>query len=238
MCSAAFAALLAFLGGACAFETPPTQGGGGPHAGRAISPPPVAVPAPARPAVEAPAVEAPAAPAPALEKPRDGYVRVFDAWPIAGPDAYDGLLARAAHRHLPYRECFGVPAEVWLKAQMMQESSGDPRAESGTGPVGLMQISIGLGRDYAVADRFDPEQSVDAGARYLAWQYGQWSAYDRTCEERLPLALTGYAEGLGELLGLQPETGARYFPEFLPHLSPQGQHYYPRIRARIGGLDA
>ena len=209
---------------------------GVPHAQRPTEPPPLPIPNIPPPALAQPSMPKLALPKPALAKQRDGYVLAFDAWPVSGPTAFDGILARAAHRHLPYRECFGIPAEVWLKAQMMQESSGDPRAASGTGPVGLMQIAEGTGRDLGVRDRLDPAENIDAGARYLAWQYRQWPAYDRTCEERLPLALTGYADGLGELLGIQPVTGARYWPEFRPHLSAQGQHYYPSIRRRIEGV--
>lgn len=205
-----------------------------PHAERAEGPPAHPVPRVEGPALESPSMPPPTLAAPSVEKPRDGYVRVFDAWPVEGPSDFDGLLSRAAHRHLPYRECFGIPAEVLLKMQMMQESSGDPLATSGTGPAGLMQLARGTARDLGISDRFDPAQNIDGGARYLRWTYRQWSAYDRTCEQRYPLAVTAYADGLRTLLDLQPETGARYWPEFEPYLSEQGQHYFPAIMARLG----
>ncbi|MGH7707379.1 MAG: lytic transglycosylase domain-containing protein [Vulcanimicrobiaceae bacterium] len=60
----------------------------------------------------------------------------------------------------------GVPAPL-ISAVITVESHGDPSAISTAGAGGLMQLMPATAARYGVADRFEPEANVDAGARYL-----------------------------------------------------------------------
>ncbi len=56
-----------------------------------------------------------------------------------------------------------------LHAVVLAESAYDPRAKSRAGAVGLMQLMPGTAARYGVSEqgRWDPEQNLKAGARYL-----------------------------------------------------------------------
>lgn len=203
------------------------------HGDRPMQPPDASLPTVRLPEPPRAAPAMPRMPAPRVPMPADPWVS--DDFHVEGPDKFDPLIARASALHLPVAEVDGIPTQVWLKAQMMQESSGNPRAESGTGPAGLMQLSIATGKRLKVRDRFDPAQSIDGGARYLAWCYDQWKGWDRTPEQRLPLAQVCYAEGMGPPLDAQrnPQCGGIYFEDFRPCLPEQGQLYPGKIKDRI-----
>lgn len=68
------------------------------------------------------------------------------------------LLEEAAER-------YGVPKEI-LQGVAAVESGGDPSAVSPKGAVGIMQLMPATAAELR-ADPRDPEQNVDAGARYL-----------------------------------------------------------------------
>lgn len=69
---------------------------------------------------------------------------------------------------IPQGEGYAPPDLV--KAVMQVESAGKPKAVSGKGAAGLMQLMPATAKDLGVEDRFDPEQNVDGGSRYLAQQ--------------------------------------------------------------------
>jgi membrane-bound lytic murein transglycosylase MltF len=56
----------------------------------------------------------------------------------------------------------------WIAAQAYQESRLDPAARSPAGAVGLMQLMPSTAAELGVTDPGDPEQSLDAGTRYMA----------------------------------------------------------------------
>src|SRR5690606_8735392 len=60
----------------------------------------------------------------------------------------------------------GVPASL-LKAVARAESSFRSDATSPAGAQGLMQLMPVTGRGLGVTDPFNPEQSINGGARYL-----------------------------------------------------------------------
>jgi hypothetical protein len=62
-----------------------------------------------------------------------------------------------------------APASI-VKAVIQVESNGNPKAVSSKGASGLMQLMPGTARDMGVKDRFDPQQNVEGGSRYLAIQ--------------------------------------------------------------------
>jgi hypothetical protein len=104
-----------------------------------------------------------------------------------------------------------------ILAQIHQESGGNPRAVSGAGAQGLMQIMPATGRSLGLADPWDPLENVLAGAAYMASLmekfHGSWE-----------LALAGYNAGPGavERAGGQmpdiPETKA--YVETIVALAP------------------
>jgi hypothetical protein len=73
-----------------------------------------------------------------------------------------------------YDPIFKAAGEEWnvdwrlLKAMAGQESGGNPRAVSGAGAQGLMQIIPETQRYLGVTDAYDPVQSIYGGAKYLA----------------------------------------------------------------------
>ncbi|WP_136069202.1 membrane-bound lytic murein transglycosylase MltF [Modicisalibacter radicis] len=89
-----------------------------------------------------------------------------------------------------------------LAALGYQESHWKPRATSPTGVRGLMMLTQSTAEQMGVADRLDPAQSIDGGARYLR------SVKQRLQEEieepdRTWMALAAYNVGLGHLYDAQ-----------------------------------
>ncbi len=74
-------------------------------------------------------------------------------------NAYDHLIRYHAQAH-------GLDPHL-VKAVMMAESAGNPRALSHKGAQGLMQIMPETAQFLSLRDPFDPEESIQAGARYL-----------------------------------------------------------------------
>ncbi|MBN1334762.1 MAG: lytic transglycosylase domain-containing protein [Deltaproteobacteria bacterium] len=85
--------------------------------------------------------------------------------------AYDALILATAERT-------GVPAAL-LKAVCLAESRMNPRAVSPAGAKGLMQLIPTTARALGVRDPFDPAQSLEAGARYLARQLAEFGDVER-----------------------------------------------------------
>ncbi|SFJ79405.1 membrane-bound lytic murein transglycosylase MltF [Methylophaga sulfidovorans] len=164
---------------------------------------------------------------------------------------FDYVDTRAIHRriqtHLPqYKDLFKAAGDEYgfdwhlLAAMAYQESHWNPEAVSSTGVKGLMMLTRSTAKQMGVTDREDPEQSIFAGAAYLA------SLYSRLPErikdpDRTWFALAAYNTGLGHLedarvitqkLGKNPDswTDVR---ESLPLLSKkkwysQTKHGYAR----------
>jgi len=75
-----------------------------------------------------------------------------------------------------------------LQAVIAQESAFDPQAVSSKGAVGLMQLMPATAQRYGVSDRYDPEQNIRGGARYLHDLMQQF-------DNNLPLVLAAYNAG-------------------------------------------
>jgi soluble lytic murein transglycosylase-like protein len=92
------------------------------------------------------------------------------------------------------------------------ESSFNPRAQSGAGAKGLMQLMDGTARRLGVSDSFDPAQSLDAGARFLGDLLNQFHGDVR-------LALAAYNAGPATVQkygGMPPyQETQRYVPKVL-----------------------
>ncbi len=109
---------------------------------------------------------------------------------------YDDLLKRYA------------PTIGWdwrlLGSQMYQESRFQPRARSWAGAMGLLQIMPGTARDLGLADPYDPEQNVEAAARYLKWLEDEyWIDKVPDPDERVKFILASYNAGPGHIFDAQ-----------------------------------
>jgi soluble lytic murein transglycosylase-like protein len=77
---------------------------------------------------------------------------------------------------IPTGEKYAPPSLV--KAVIQVESTNNPKAVSPKGAGGLMQLMPGTAKDLGVADRFDPEQNVEGGSRYLQQMISKYSETD------------------------------------------------------------
>jgi len=96
-----------------------------------------------------------------IEDRDDGQVRPFAG--LFDRNAYDGLIKQ-------HSEAFGLDPRL-VKAVMIVESNGNPQAISHKGAQGLMQIMPETARLLELQHPFDPEENIQAGARYLRSLY-------------------------------------------------------------------
>ncbi len=98
---------------------------------------------------------------------------------------------------------------LWIKAQIMQESTFNPLAVSSCGAKGLMQLMPSVIEQFRVTDAFDPEQNVEAGVRRLSAAWVQFKREDGI--ERMKFAFAGYNCGEGHIFDAQDaaEAGKR-----------------------------
>jgi soluble lytic murein transglycosylase len=77
-------------------------------------------------------------------------------------------LSKTAYDHLitQHSQANGLDPHL-VKAVMIAESNGNPRAVSNKGAQGLMQIMPGTAQLLDLRDPFNPEENIQAGARYL-----------------------------------------------------------------------
>jgi membrane-bound lytic murein transglycosylase F len=124
-----------------------------------------------------------------------------------------------------------------LAAVGYQESKWDPRAVSDEGAAGLMMLTADTAQAMGIKDRTDPQQSIFAGARYLA-QVRQMIPDRITEPDRTWLTIAAYNVGFGHLedariiaqaLGKDPDSWTEVREE-LPLLA-QGRWY---TRAKRG----
>ena len=133
-------------------------------------------------------------------------------------DQFQAHIKEAAQR-------FSIP-ESWVRAVIIAESNGDPRAVSPMGAMGLMQLMPGtwdeLREQHRLgADVFDPRTNILAGTAYLKAMYerfgspGLFAAYNagpgRYAEhlrdgKPLPADTRAYVAGIEKTLADMPET--------------------------------
>jgi hypothetical protein len=100
---------------------------------------------------------------------------------------------------------YGVSPAL-LSAVAKQESGYNPRAVSGAGAQGLMQLMPGTARGLGVSNSFDPAQAVDGAARMLRDLHNRFGRTD--------LALAGYNAGPGAVMkhdGIPPYPETRNY---------------------------
>lgn len=90
---------------------------------------------------------------------------------------------------IPTGDEYAPPSLV--KAVIQVESAGEPKAVSGKGAAGLMQLMPATAKELGIADRFDPEQNVEGGSRYLQQMLDKYGKTD--------IALAAYNWGPGNV---------------------------------------
>jgi Transglycosylase SLT domain len=97
---------------------------------------------------------------------------------------------------------YGVPVSL-LQAVAFAESSYNPSVTSSAGAQGLLQIMPANDASLGITNPFDPQQSANAGAKYLSQlyaQYGDWNT-----------ALIAYNEGPGALASKGPYSSSQSY---------------------------
>ena len=104
--------------------------------------------------------------------------------PPLSPGRVDTLVTEAALREQ-------VQPEL-LRSVIRQESAFRPCAISARGAMGLMQLMPDTASQFGVTDPLDPQENVDAGARFLKQLLGMYGG-------DLPLALGAFNAGPGRV---------------------------------------
>jgi soluble lytic murein transglycosylase-like protein len=128
---------------------------------------------------------------------------------LTGHDELGPLADQAERRH-------GLPKGL-MRAIVQVESGGRPHRISFAGAMGPAQLMPGTAKLLGVKDPFDPEEAVDAGARYLAQQLQRMGG-------RVDLAVAAYNAGPGAVQGRVPRNG-------------ETELYVAKVLRRFKGLD-
>jgi soluble lytic murein transglycosylase-like protein len=114
------------------------------------------------------------------------------------PPGPDGVPEGAAENRLPFQgfieeasALYGVSAEL-VRAVIQTESGFDPKAVSGVGAKGLMQIMPRTARALGIQDPFDPKQNIFGGVKYLSMLLEKYNG-------NVALALASYNAGPGNV---------------------------------------
>jgi soluble lytic murein transglycosylase-like protein len=88
-----------------------------------------------------------------------GWIDSADSVPSV-PSDYEGFIQQSSSRN-------GVDSSL-VKAVIQAESDFNPRAVSGAGAKGLMQLMDKTGQGLGVTNPFDPAQNIEGGTRFLS----------------------------------------------------------------------
>lgn len=100
---------------------------------------------------------------------------------------YDSLIMKHANR-------IGWDWRL-LAALIYQESHFNPKAKSWAGACGLMQLMPGTANCFGAINPEDPEESLRAGTKYLAWLEKYWEKKVPDKVERIKFVIASYNVG-------------------------------------------
>lgn len=112
-----------------------------------------------------------------------------------------------------------------IKAIIKTESSGDPFAQSPTGPIGLMQLTRLIGKAYGAKDRLDPKQNVKAGTAFLQ------DLADKYKDPKVVLA--AYNQGETQVNKAIKKANSTKWEDIKEYLTEEGKTYPDKV---IGNL--
>jgi membrane-bound lytic murein transglycosylase F len=130
-----------------------------------------------------------------LEDARTAQKSANESYAATGSiSPYDDLFKK-------YGAMYGIDWRL-LAAQAYQESRFDPKAKSWVGAKGLFQVMPATGAELGFTDLEDPEQSVHAGAKYMAKLVDSFDP-KIPFKHRVRMALASYNAGKGHVLDAQ-----------------------------------
>jgi soluble lytic murein transglycosylase-like protein len=118
-----------------------------------------------------------------------------------GPTAFKHHIRRASNQ-------YGVDAAL-IEAVIQIESGFNPNAVSKKGATGLMQLMSATASQYAVRDRFDPRQNINAGVQHLRHLIDRFDG-------EIILVLAAYNAGAG---AVEKHRGVPPYPETKRYIS-------------------
>ena len=121
---------------------------------------------------------------------------------VGNTTRYDRAIRKAVERHWPMKY-----KKDWcdLKKQLFVESNLRINVCSPVGACGIAQFMPATAKQFRI-DPYDPFESIDAAARYMAWFYKQFRA-PRPDQCRKRLSRASYNAGLGNVLNWQRKSG-------------------------------
>ncbi|MBI1194979.1 MAG: membrane-bound lytic murein transglycosylase MltF, partial [Gammaproteobacteria bacterium] len=128
-----------------------------------------------------------------------GHIKTFD---YVDTRVFQRRIQRRLPRYRPHFEEAGTLHQLpWtlLAALSYQESHWNNHARSPTGVRGIMMLTLDTARTLGLNSRLDPEQSIEAGARYLRALIDRLPD-DIDGEDRIWIGLAAYNIGMGHIL--------------------------------------
>ena len=119
---------------------------------------------------------------------------------------HSGFLSLNNGKISPYDDLIKAAADSidwdWklFAAQIYQESTFNPEAESWAGAIGLMQLIPETGKRFGADNLLNPAENIKAGTKYMEYLNGLWKKTISDDYERMKFVLASYNVGLGHII--------------------------------------
>ncbi len=128
---------------------------------------------------------------------------------------YDLIISRIAQK-------YDVDPEL-IHSIIRAESNYDSRAVSPKGAVGLMQLMPDTAKEYGVKDRYDPEENIEGGVKYL-------KVLLQTYDQKDDLVLAAYNAGPE---AVKKHKGIPPYPETIQYIQRVKSYWNPGQSLKI-----